>query len=96
MGKRKEPVGFELSVSGRDDGTVEAAYVYLSKRKVARTKEVIEDILMADYDSKGRLIGVEILAPIRLSKIAALVDRPQRPQLVKFLRRSAPQELVHA
>lgn len=96
MGKCKEHVGFELSVSGRDDGTIEAAYVYLSKRKVARTKEVVEDILLADYDAKGRLIGVEILAPIRLSKIAALVDRPQRAQLVKFLRCSAPQELVRA
>ena len=94
MKKHKETVGFELSVSGRDDGTIEAAYVYLSKNKVTRTKEVVEDVLMADYDSKGQLVGIEILAPIQVSEIAKLVKRPQKTPFIKFLRQTAPQEFV--
>jgi len=95
MSKRNELAGFELSVSGRGDGTIEAAYVYLSKKKVARTKEIVEDALLADYDAKGQLIGIEILAPINITRIARLVEQPQRAPFLRFLRHSAPQELVH-
>jgi uncharacterized protein YuzE len=96
MSKRKEPVGFELSVSGRGDGTIEAAYVCLSKKKVARTREIVEDVLLADYDAEGQLVGIEILAPIKAAQIVRLVQQPQRAPFLKFLRQSAPQELIHA
>lgn len=59
-------IGFEVSVSGRDEGTLEAIYVRFSKGRVARTEELQEDVLLADYDAHGQLIGLEILAPVRL------------------------------
>ena len=49
---------------------------------------------MADYDSKGQLVGIEILAPIQVSEIAKLVKRPQKTPFVKFLRQTAPQDFV--
>ena len=37
MSNQNQVVGFELSVSGRDDGTIEAAYFRFKKGKVAET-----------------------------------------------------------
>lgn len=90
-----QKVGFELSISGRNDGTVEAAYIHLADRKVDRTKEIIEDVLLADYSSNGTLVGIEILAPVKISQLTRLVDRPKRRSFKKFLEQSAPGELVH-
>ena len=89
-----QDLGFELSISGRDDGTIEAAYVRLSRAKVAKTTEVVEDILMADYSASGALVGIEVLAPVKLSQLTRLVDAPKRASLRRFLRNSAPGELV--
>jgi uncharacterized protein YuzE len=90
----KQTVGFELSVSGRDDGTLEAAYFRVKKGKVARTEEVVPDTVMADYDSSGELLGIEVLAPVRLSVLANQVERARRSSFRKFVRQSAPHELV--
>ncbi len=89
-----KPTGFELSVSARDDGSLEAAYISLSDAKIAKTKAIIEDILLADYSSKGKLIGIEILAPVKISDLIGLVDKPRRDPFSKFVRRAAPQNLV--
>ena len=89
-----QKVGFELSISGRDDGTLEAAYIRLSRSKVAKTKEIVEDILLADYNASGDLIGIEILAPVKLSQLTKLVDERKRRQFRRFVQHSAPHELV--
>jgi uncharacterized protein YuzE len=96
MHTTKEVVGFELSLSGRNDGTLEAAYFRFKKGKVKRTKEVIQDTLMADYDDKGELLGIEVLAPVRLSVLAKQVEAPRRSSFRKFIRQSAPADLVYA
>jgi uncharacterized protein YuzE len=85
---------FELSISGRDDGTLEAAYFRISKGKVAKTREIVDDILLADYDTRGRLIGIELLAPVRLSDLLRLVDEPTRKSFRRFVKQLAPQALV--
>jgi len=86
--------GFEFSISARDDGTLEAAYVRVGDGSVARTKEIVEDVLLADYDRRGKLLGIEILSPVKLSAVTRLVDPPRRPSFRKFIRRAAPQEFV--
>lgn len=90
------PVGFEISISGRDDGTIEVVYITLRDGKAARTREVIEDVLLADYDNRGRLIGIEILAPVRLSKLTPLVEEKRRKPFRNFVRTQAPDDLVLA
>lgn len=89
-----QKVGFELSISGRDDGTIEAAYIHLTDRKIRRTKEIVEDVLLADYSSDGTLVGIEILAPVKISQLTRLVERPKRQSFKRFLKQSAPVELV--
>lgn len=93
--KTKRQITFELSVSGRNDGTVEAAYICLSPHSaVTKTVEVKRNELLADFDSKGNLVGVEILAPVKLRKIASLVKKPVKTPFRTFIRKSVPRELV--
>ena len=91
---RAARIGFELSVSARDDGTLEAAYISLSNAKVDRTQEILEDILLADYASNGKLVGIEILAPVTFSDLIKLIDKPMRPSFQRVVRHAAPEELV--
>lgn len=94
---KMQTVSFEISTSGRDDGTVEAAYIQLLDEKVHRTREIMEDILLADYTEDGRLIGIEVLAPVKFSDLEQLVDpMGVRESFHRFLKGSAPRELVTA
>ncbi len=92
----KKPIGFELSISARDDGTLEALYIRLRVGKVAKTKEISEDVLLADYDSRTKLLGIEVLAPVKLSRITRLVDEDRRKPLRRFVKAQAPDDLVLA
>ena len=86
--------GYEMSVSGRDDGTLEALYIRFGGGKVKRTEEIIEGVLLVDYGAKKQIVGIEVLAPVRLSQLTRLVDEQHRPSFRKFVRRGAPEELV--
>ena len=93
--KTKEQVGFEISISANSEGTIEAIYITLSSGgKVAKTQEIDGDALLADYDSHGTLIGIEILAPVRISELAKLVEKPVRASFRRFVRHIAPHEFV--
>lgn len=90
----KAPTGFEISISASDSGTPQAVYVRFSRASVATTKEVQADVLIADYDGRGQLVGIEVLAPVRLSKLTQLVDRSKRAAFTRFLKQAVPQVLV--
>ena len=96
MAKRKEIVGFELSLSGRDDGTLEAAYIRFKSGRVAKTREIREDTLLADYDHSGDLVGIEILSPVKLSDLTDVVEAPRRSFFRKFVKHAVPQQFVTA
>ena len=91
-----ETAGYEISVSGRNDGTIEAAYVRLKEGKVAKTEEIVSDVLLADYNIRGALLGIEILAPVKIADLAKLIAEPQRRPFRRFIRQAAPGDLVHA
>lgn len=95
MQPRIQP-GFKLSISASADGTVQAVYIRLRTNKITRTKEIVEDIVMADYDGRGQLVGIEILAPVSLRIIVKLVDQPRRRPFSKFVKKRAPGDLVLA
>lgn len=95
MSKQRE-IGFEISISGHHDGTLEAVYITLRDGKAAKTKEIIEDILLADYDRRGRLIGIEVLAPVKISRLTRLVDQERRRPFRNFVKNQAPKDLVIA
>jgi uncharacterized protein YuzE len=86
----------DLSVSARDDGTVEAAYFRFKRGKSARSVEVISDVLVADYDQNGELIGIEVLAPVKISDLSKLVEESRRPSFRRFAKQSGPPSLVRS
>jgi len=86
--------GFEISISGRDDGTLEALYIRCADGKVHHTEEIKEDIVMADYDANNNLLGIEILAPVKLRVLADLIDEAHRNPFKKFVRKSAPKKFL--
>jgi uncharacterized protein YuzE len=88
-------VGFELSLSAREDGTLETLYIRFRHGKIKRTSEVIEDTVIADYDEHDNLVGIEILAPVKLSELAKLVEQPRRTSFRRFVRHSGPPCLVY-
>ena len=61
MRNQPDPNRFELSVSGQGDGTLATFYIRISNHKVARTEEIIDNMLMVDYDSRDNVVGIEIL-----------------------------------
>ncbi len=92
-----EIVGFEISISARDDGTLEAIYIRIAGGEIHRTVEIDgETELLADYDAGGQLVGIEILSPVPLSKIASLVDEGRREPFRRTVERYAPREMVLA
>jgi hypothetical protein len=40
-----------------------AAYIPVCDSPIAYTTEIVEDAMFVDYDSRGNLVGIEILAP---------------------------------
>lgn len=95
MQARPQP-GFKLSISASADGALQAVYIRLCSNKIARTKEIVDDIVMADYDARGQLVGIEILAPVRLTIISRLVDQQRRRPFRRFVKEQAPDDLVLA
>ena len=94
MDKKPPILGYEVSVSGRDDGTIEAVYIHVREGKVATTREIEGDTLLADYDADGNVLGIEILAPVRLANVEDLVEQRQRRSFGRFVRSTVPSELV--
>jgi hypothetical protein len=94
MSKSSEIKVFKVSISARDDGALEAAYVRFSSGKVKRTEEVIADSLLVDYGVNGALLGMELLAPVRLAELARLVDQPRRTSFRRFVRAAVPARLL--
>jgi uncharacterized protein YuzE len=91
-----KPAGYEISTSATKDGTIEAVYIYFSHKPVVRTKEINGDALLADFDKDGNIIGIEILAPVKISELMKLVKPTKRVPFRRFIRQAAPQQLVHA
>jgi uncharacterized protein YuzE len=76
--------------------TTEAMYIAFSNDKVARSEEVIDSVLIIDYNSAGKPIGIEVLSPVRISDLEQYVDPHARKPFRKFIRSTAPDELLLA
>ena len=83
-------IQFEISLTGRPNGQLRAAYIRLRKAKVVRTKEVVQDTVMADYDSRDQLIGIEILGPVQIQVLTELVDSRDRSAFRRFAQDNIP------
>jgi uncharacterized protein YuzE len=74
-------------------GAVGAVYFQLRKGRVAETEEVIEGTAFVDYDKKGQVLGVELLAPCKVTALDKIV-RKEPPQVKRLLKGAIPRELA--
>ena len=96
----KSQISFDVSIEvDHSTGVVQAVYFRVRKGKVADTKEFADGNVFADYDNAGNLLGVELLAPCKATvfdKIAASEPADSEPRVKKFLKRSAPRDMILA
>jgi len=91
----KSSISFDVSIEvDHQTGEVQAAYFRVRKGKTAETREFENGNLFADYDNAGNLLGVEMLAPCKVS-VFDRISAPE-PHVKKFLKRSAPRDMVLA
>ena len=79
-----------------DDRTFGGAYVKLRRGKVHHAEVIKEDILLADYDKKGRLLGIDILSAVDASLVIELVDDPQQQSALKGVLKNRLGDLLKA
>jgi|GEM_PF-1851009 len=72
--------GHEVSIST----SARAIYIKVQEGKVARTKEISEEVFV-DVDSSGKLLGVELLSPG-----GVVIEEISRKYHIPFLRKIAP------
>ena len=85
---------FDVSIEV-DETTGEVAAVYFQFRK-GESKEVREyhdGDVFADFNAKGELLGIEMLAPCSIAVLDKIVSESESQQ---FIRRSIPREMALA
>ena len=68
-----------------------AVYFQIRTGRSVKIKKLADGMMLADYNAKGKLIGLELLGPCTAKVLAKIViDKPAR----LFIRKAAPRELV--
>ncbi len=92
MKSKTDHFSFCINVETESDtGEVLAVYFRLREGKSATVREYADGNLFADYDKRGRLLGIEMLAPCEakvLDKIAA--HAPAK----RFVRNTVPSGML--
>lgn len=89
------PHSFNVSVTVDErTGEVISVYFEIRKGKSAQTTEHCDGAAFADYDKRGMLLGIELLAPCRLRVLNRI--KGVEPEVRKFVKSAAPRALVLA
>ncbi len=83
---------FRVSVEAHDQtGEVMAVYFQIRKGKAKTTKEYADGNLFADYDQRGTLLGIELLAPCRAAVLDSIAKGgPEK----RFVRDAIPRGML--
>jgi hypothetical protein len=83
----------------KSTGELLAVYFQIRRGKATTVKEVVDGAAFANYDRKGRLLGVELLAPCKitvLNQLAAREPEQYRGKIKRFINDSMPKKMVVA
>lgn len=75
-------------------GRICAVYFRLRKGKSARMQEFDRGNVFVDYNRQGELLGIEMLAPSRISVLDKITMSD--PESRRFVQRSVPREMAPA
>lgn len=88
----RDQFDFQVSVETDDQtGRVIAVYLRVREGKCHRTKEYSDGIVFADYDKRGKLLGIEILGRCRATVLNQIATLPSEKQ---FVRNSVPRGML--
>jgi hypothetical protein len=86
---------FESSISIEEEtGTLLAFYHQVRTGKSVKQIEFADGNLIADYDSRGRLLGVELLGPCSLAELKKAFKG--EPRLLAIVQSNAPRTAIVA
>lgn len=85
-----------IAVEFWPDGTPMAAYIQLRPGRVVTTNEVKRDLLLTDHDSQGRIVGIEMLGPVRVNIVLKAVGKSAPPAFRKLLNKNLPKGWLRA
>lgn len=80
-----------------ETGKLLSVYFQIRKANVAETREFAGGAAMADYNKNGELIGVEMIAPCKISVLDKIIkDEPPsiRSHAKKFIRDNTPVKML--
>ena len=83
-----------ISVDERT-GDVVSVYLEIRKGRSAQTKEYCDGSALADYDKSGELLGIELLAPCKLS-VLNKIEGAEPVLIRKFVKTATPRAMVIA
>jgi hypothetical protein len=76
-------------------GKTLAVYFQIRKGHAARVRELVSGKAFANYSARGRLLGIELLAPCKVKVLETIANK--EPTEVKvFLRTSIPRAMAVA
>ena len=88
------PANFSVQTTvNKKTGSVLAVYFQIRSGRSAKTVELADGMMLADYNARGELIGLEVLGPCKVKALDRFVDDQEAR---KFIRNAAPRELVTA
>lgn len=79
-----------LVTTNKLTGEIMSAYLQIREGKAAEVREFCNGSAFANYNRKGELIGIELLAPCRLSVLTRI---SQDSNVRRFIRRGIPRQM---
>ena len=89
-------VSFGMSVqTDNRTGNIVAVYFQIRVGKAAQVKELAGGDAFANYNTKGELLGIELLAPCQIT-VLDKIARAEPDKVRNFVRQSVPRQMALA
>jgi hypothetical protein len=90
--------GVEVTVDSKTGRPI-SVYFQVRRGRVHETREFADGAACADYDRTGALLGIELLAPCRVSivdQLAANEPETVRRDAKRFIKNAGPRQFIAA
>jgi uncharacterized protein YuzE len=82
-----------VTETDRESGKILAMYFQVRKGKATEVKELVDGTAFANYDRKGRLLGLELLGPCTVTVIERIIhDEPTK--IRRFVKDNIPRKMA--
>jgi hypothetical protein len=91
----KQALSFRMTVDvDKEDGHIIAVFFRVREGKSAQAREFANGSAFAHYNSRGELLGIELLGPCNITVLDKITAR--EPAVRKFIHSAIPREMAVA